>query len=82
MSLKSHWFQNGQPSKFKERKKKSVEVRKSPKIGHSFVLPTLTAGHFGISGSSETLCTSFKRSHRCVLAATKLKGVTPLYLIG
>ena len=43
-----------------------------------FNCSTLTAGHFGTSGSSETLCTSFERSNLCVFGATKLKGVPPL----
>ena len=34
----------------------------------------LTAGDFGTSGSSETLCTSFERSNQCVIGATKLKA--------
>ena len=29
---------------------------------------TLTAGNFGTSGSSETLCTSFERPNLCVIA--------------
>ncbi len=30
---------------------------------------SLTAGHFGTSGSSETLCTSFERSNQCLIGA-------------
>ena len=40
----------------------------------------LTAGHFGTSGSSETLCTSFERSNQCVRGSIKLKGVAILFL--
>ena len=76
MSLNFHWFQNGQPSNLEERKK----VRFSIKTDVFFNRSTLTAGHFGTSGSSETLCTSFERSNLCVIGATKLKGVTPLLL--
>ena len=50
MSLNSHWFQNGQPSKLNDKK----NVRFGSKMDGFFVLPTLTAGHFGASGSSET----------------------------
>ena len=67
MSLKSHWFQNYQPSKLNNRKKHPVEYKK-------------TARHFGTSGSSETLCISFERTYLCVFGATKVKGVTPLLL--
>ena len=48
--------------------------------GLFFDRSTLTAGIFGTSRSSETLCTSFRRSNQCVIGATKLKGVTPLLL--
>ena len=51
MSLNSHWFQNGQPSKLEEQKK---TIRLSTKTDVSFNRSTLTAGHFVTSGSSET----------------------------
>ena len=78
MSLNFHWFQNDQPSKLND-KKMSVLVLKRKFF---FDRSTLTAGHFGTSGSSETLCTSFERSNLCVIGATKLKGVTPLLWLG
>ena len=43
---------------------------------------TLTAGHFGTSGSSETLCTSFERSNQCVIGATKLKAQLIAFIMG
>ena len=54
MSLTSHWLQNGQPSNLEERKK--VRLSKEPLTKKYFVytLSTLTACHFGASGSSET----------------------------
>ena len=52
MSLKSHWFQNGQPSKLEEQKK-NVRLSKETLTKTDFVyaLSTLTSGHFGTTGS-------------------------------
>ena len=54
MSLNSHWFQNGQPSKLEERKKVRLSKEALTKTDFVYTLSTLTAGHFGTSGSSET----------------------------
>ena len=50
MPLNSHWFQNGQPSKLNDRKKRPFSTKTEIFSDRS----TLTAGHFGTSGSSET----------------------------
>ena len=54
MSLISHWFQNGQPSKLEERKKVGQSKEALTKTDFVYTLSTLTAGHFGTSGISET----------------------------
>ena len=71
MSLNSHWFQNDQPSKLEEK-----NVRFSTMTAVFFDGPTLMAGYFGNSGSSETLCTSFERSNQYVNGKTKFKDIT------
>ena len=54
MSLNSHWFQNGRPSKLEEGKKVRLSKEALTKTDSVNTLSTLTAGHFGTSGSSET----------------------------
>ena len=46
MSLNSHWFQNGQPSKLEEQKKVRLSKEVLIKTDIVYVLSTLTAGHF------------------------------------
>ena len=50
MSMNSNWFQNGQPSKLEEGK----NVRFTSKTDVFFDLPTMTAGPFETSWSSQT----------------------------
>ena len=54
MSLNSHWVKNGQPSKLEERKKVRLSKEVLTKTDFIYILSTLTAGHFGTSGNSET----------------------------
>ena len=60
-SLNSHWFQNDYPSKWKDQK----NVCFSSKMDVFFDRLTLTARHFGTSGSSET--TVVGRTHLDIL---------------
>ena len=50
----------------------------STKTDVFFDCSTLTAGHFGTSGSSETLCTSFERSNQALFGFNELKGMAAL----
>ena len=54
MSLYSHCFQNGQPSKLEEQKKVRLSKEALTKTDFVYTLSTLTAGHFGTIGISET----------------------------
>ena len=55
-------------------------MRFSTKMDGFFDHSTLTAGIFGTTGSSETLCTSFERSDQWLSGAKEFKGVTALLL--
>ena len=77
MSLNSLWFQKYQPSKLNDRK----NVRFSTKTDIFFDRSILMARIFGTSGSSETYCTSFERSYRCLKGARSLRAWQYFYLV-